>query len=59
MLAFEDDHAQRAVAVVDNLQVVSDSVATRRAAPGVIERMPGVADDELRTFAAARAITTS
>jgi hypothetical protein len=60
MLAFEDDDAQHAVAVMDSLQDVSDSLATRRVAPDVIERMLGAADEELRSFiVAARAIATS
>jgi hypothetical protein len=60
MLAFEDDDAQHAVAVMDSLQEASDSVAGRRAAPDVIARMLGTADEELRAFiAAARAIATS
>jgi hypothetical protein len=60
MLTFEDDHAQHAVAVVDSLQEVSDSLITRRVAPDVIARMLGEADGELRAFvAAARAIATS
>jgi hypothetical protein len=60
MLAFEDDHAQHAVAVMDTLQEVSDSLATRQVAPDVVKRMLDAADDELRGFvAAARAIATS
>lgn len=57
MLTFEDDHAQHAVAVMDTLQEVSDSVAMRQVAPDVIGRMLGTADEELRAFvAAARSI---
>jgi flagellar biosynthesis GTPase FlhF len=60
MLAFEDDHAQRAAAVMDTLQEVSDSLATRRNAPDIIARMLDEAIEDLRAFvAAARAIATS
>jgi hypothetical protein len=60
MLAFENDDAQHAVAVMDTLQEVADSVANRRDAPDVIERMLGAAGDELQAFvAAARAVAMS
>jgi predicted ArsR family transcriptional regulator len=60
MLTFEDDHAQHAVALMDTLQDVSDSIIMRRVAPDVIARMLSQADEELRAFvAAARAIATS
>jgi hypothetical protein len=60
MLAFEDHNAQHAVAVMDALQEVSDSLAMRRVAPDVISRMLGAADEELRAFvAAARAVAAS
>ena len=60
MLAFEDDDAQHAIAVMDAFQEASDSVAGHRAAPDVIARILGTADEELRAFiAAARAIARS
>lgn len=44
----------------DTLQEVADSLRTRRAAPDVVERMMGTADEELRAFVgAARTIAMS
>jgi hypothetical protein len=52
-LAFEDDDAQHAIAAMDTLQEVADSLAMHRVAPDVITRMLSAADDELRAFVAA------
>lgn len=60
MLTFEDDDAQHAIAVMDTLQDISDSLAMHRVTPDVIARMLDTADEELRAFvAAARTIVTS
>jgi len=53
MLAFDEDHARHAVAAIDALQEVFDSVSARQLTPDMIARRLEDADDHLRAFVAA------